>query len=123
MKNDYRLKTLKILFIDDDWLLRSSMEYYFKKKVFSFVVIESAEQAIERLKDERFDVVICDYKLPGMDGLTFFENLYNKHPGMKKILITAYGDKDLEESAHMVGINHFILKPFDSEKIKRAIME
>ena len=123
MKNDHRLKALKVLFIDDDWLLRSSMEYYFRKKVFSFVVLESAEEAIERLKDERFDVVISDYKLPGMNGLTLFETLGKTHPDMVKILVTGYPDDVLEENAKKIGVNNFIQKPFHAEKIRRALIK
>lgn len=123
MKKANALRHLKVLFIDDDQLLRRSMLYYFKKKVSFFLSLESAEQALERMEKDpfHFDVVICDYRLPGMDGLAFLEKLGGLHAGTKRILVTAYGDRDLEERSRGMGIDHFIPKPFDGEKVERAM--
>lgn len=121
MKNANELSNLKVLFIDDDRLLRRSMEYYFRKKVSFFLALESAEQALERLKDESFDVVICDYILTGMNGLAFFEALGKTHPDIVKVLVTGYPDDDMSEEVKRIGIDHFISKPFDGKKIERAI--
>ncbi|MBW1955382.1 MAG: response regulator [Deltaproteobacteria bacterium] len=123
MKNPNELSRLKVLFIDDDHLLRRSMSYYFKNKVFFFLALENAEQALERMEKDpsHFDVVICDQRLPGMDGLTFFERLGVRLPDLKKILVTAHVNGDLEERSRRMGIAHFISKPFDGERIERAI--
>ena len=79
------LKKTKILLIDDDQYIRSSLEYYFKKKTLAFVTLESAEEALELIKHEAFDVIICDYKLPRMNGLDFFFHLYELQPEALRI--------------------------------------
>jgi len=117
-----RLEILRILLIDDNQSLRSSMGYYFRNKLSCFVALENAELALEKLQEQSFDVVICDHRLPGMDGLAFFKKLSRSHPGIKKILITAYGHLELEREAGKIGIHHLILKPFDSEQIERALL-
>ena len=117
------LETLRILFIDDDHLLRRSMGYYFRNKVSTFIAVETAEQGLQRLKTEIFDVVICDYRLPGMDGLRFFENLEETHPGLNKILVTAYLRDTLEEEAKRSGVRTFIRKPFDANEIESALVK
>jgi DNA-binding NtrC family response regulator len=97
------------------------MEYYFKKKSSTFIALDSAEEALERLKDETFDVVICDYHLPGMNGLTFFEVLEKIHPGRVKILVTAIIDTDLIKEAKKIGIHNIIQKPYNSHDIEIAL--
>ena len=97
------------------------MEYYFKRKVSTFIALESAEEALERLKDESFDVIICDCYLPGMNGLNFFEVLEKIHPGRIKILVTALADKDLIKEAKRLGIRNIIRKPFHSHDIEKAL--
>lgn len=116
-----KLKAMRVLFIDDDQLLRRSMGYYFRKKVSHFVALESAEQALCRLKKEIFDVVICDYRLPGIDGVKFFEILGKRAPPMKKMLVTAFSDRRLEEQVKKTGIHAFIRKPFDAMEIEKAL--
>ena len=113
---------MRVLFIDDDHLIRRSMGYYFRKKVSIFVALESAEQALDRMKEEVFDVVICDYRLPGMDGLCFFENLKESHSRMKKILVTAYSNNRLEKEVKEMGVHAFIQKPFDAKEIEAALV-
>ncbi len=118
-----KLETLRVLFIDDDHLLRRSMGYYFRKKVSTFLGVETAEQGLQRLKTEMFDVVICDYRLPGMDGLHFFEKLEETHPGLNKILVTAYPKDTMEEEAKKSVVQSFIRKPFDAKEIEKAIVQ
>lgn len=123
MEYSKKLETLRVLFIDDDHLLRRSMGYIFRKKVSTFIAVETAEQGLQRLKTEIFDVVICDYRLPGMDGLRFFENLEETHPGLDKILVTAYLRDTLEEEAKRSGVRTFIRKPFDANEIESALVK
>ncbi len=118
-----KLMTLRILFVDDNAFLCQSMTHYFRNKVASFVTALNAEDALGRLKEQVFDVVICDYRLPGMDGLQFFEEMAGKFSAVRKILITAYGDKGLENRAREIGIGAVIPKPFDGKQIEAAMVQ
>lgn len=114
------LADMKILTIDDDQWIRNSLTYYFKKKALSFVALESAEEALELLTGEAFDIVICDYKLPGMDGLAFFRQLKNRYPHVQTVLITAYGTDEVVAEATALGITEFIQKPFTTKTIEEC---
>ncbi|MBW1923686.1 MAG: response regulator [Deltaproteobacteria bacterium] len=114
------LATLHVLFVDDDHLLRRAMAWYFEKKVSAFVALESAEEALGRLKTEIFDVVICDYSLPGMDGLRFFEMTEGSGAGFTRILITAFSTKTLEKETEKRKII-LVRKPFDAKEIERVL--
>lgn len=116
-----KLKTMRVLFIDDhDWI-RSAMEYFFRKKMLAFVALENAEMALEHLKNEAYDIIICDYKLPGINGLEFFNLLEERFPGVIKILITAYASTEIAIEADKIGVHDFIQKPFRVATIERSL--
>lgn len=115
------LKNTKILLIDDDQYIRNSLAYYFKKKTLAFVTLESAEEALELLKLEPFDIIICDYKLPRMNGLDFFFRLYELQPEALRIFITAYASDAVAIRAGGIGIDDFIEKPFTTKDIEESL--
>ena len=115
------LKKTKILLIDDDQYIRNSLVYYFKKKTLAFMALETAEEALELLKHETFDIVICDYKLPSMDGLEFLFKLYELQPEALRIFITAYANDEVAIRAGGIGIDDFIEKPFTTKDIEESL--
>lgn len=120
MAPPHTLADMKVLTIDDDQWIRNSLTYYFKKKALSFVALETAEQALELLGRESFDIIICDYKLPGMDGLAFFRQLKKRSPHAQTVLITAYGTDEVVAEATEIGITEFIQKPFTTKTIEEC---
>jgi two-component system response regulator TtrR len=87
-----QLKHKKILLIDDDEWIRDSMGSFFDSEGCLFQAVESAEAGIDSLRGGDYDIIIADYRLPGMDGLAFFNRIRASHATAIKILITAYGD-------------------------------
>jgi two-component system response regulator HydG len=65
------LKKKKTLLVDDDELIRDSLSIAFKKKGFLLQTAETAEEGLQALKREAFDIIISDFKLPRMNGLEF----------------------------------------------------
>lgn len=115
------LKKTKILLIDDDQYIRNSLVFYFKKKALVFTALESAEEALELLQHEQYDIVICDYKLPSMDGLEFLFKLYELQPDALRIFITAYANDEVAIRAGGIGIDDFIEKPFTTRDIEESL--
>ena len=118
------LKPMKVLLIDDDKHIRQSLRNFFKGKISSFAAYENAEEAITRLDSEPndiYDVVICDNRLPGMNGLTFLEVIESISPDTIKILTTANATRNIEAEAIRVGVNDFIRKPFDGKTIEKSL--
>ena len=115
------LKSRKILLVDDDQSIRLSLSYYFRNKVGAFMALESAEEALDHLKDEAYDIIICDYSLPGMDGLAFFKELNGHNYRVLKILVTAFGNLEIAVQAIRMGVHDFIMKPFQAATVEQSI--
>ena len=115
------LSDQKILLVDDDQSIRLSLSYYFGKKCSAFVCRETAELALQHLEIEDYNIILCDYRLPGMDGLTFFQELHRLHSPALKILITAFGTLELAIEAIKLGVHDFILKPFNAPTVEQSL--
>jgi len=112
MESFSKLKNLKTLLVDDDVMIRDALAMAFKNKGCCLKVYENAEKGLQALEDERFDIIICDFMLPGMDGLEFFKVADNYQSHILKILISGHGDKELSSKSSRIGVHAFIQKPF-----------
>ena len=116
-----RLKEMRILLIDDDEWIRDSLTVFFESEGCHLLALETAEEGIDALKRQAYDIIIADYRLPGMDGLEFFRQLEKSHPGVLKILITAYRSEEVVSEADRMGVHDFINKPFSSKTIEESL--
>jgi len=116
-----KLKEMKILLIDDDEWIRDSMSLFFESEGCHLLALETAEKGMEEVREKHFDIIIVDYRLPGMDGLAFLKRIQKSHPDTLKILITAYGSERVVSEAESVGVHDFIEKPFTSENIEKSL--
>lgn len=116
-----KLKDKKILLVDDDEWIRDSLSLYFDTEGCQIVAVETAEEGMELLKQQDYDIILLDYKLPGIDGLTFSRKIQEICPDALKILITAYKSKEIVSKAMSTGIQDFIDKPFTIDTVKNSI--
>ena len=107
-----KLKKLKTLLVDDDELIRDSLKIAFSAKGCAMRVAETAEDGLEAIGEEQFDIIISDYRLPGMNGLDFIKQAAVLQPDAIQFLITAYRDNHIISEASRIGVNEFIEKPF-----------
>ena len=116
-----KLKDKKILLVDDDEWIRDSLTVYFGTEGCHILAVETAEEGLELLKQEGWDIILTDYKLPGIDGLTFSKKIHEIRPDAIKILITAYKNKEVVSEAVNAGIQDLIDKPFTIKTIENSI--
>jgi len=116
-----RIKNMKILLVDDDEWIRDSLSLFFEAEGCNLRAFETAEEGMEAIKQQAYDIVISDYKLPGMDGLEFLRRVKEKQPNAFEILITAYANREICEEAKMVGVRDIIPKPFTSEDVETSL--
>jgi len=116
-----KLKHMKTLLIDDDEFVRDSLRLMFESRGCFLLAVETAEEGIEALRAQKYDLIITDYKLPGMDGLEFCRQLQETHPHAVKILITAYGSRAVAEEAGALGVHELIEKPITSGAIEASL--
>jgi DNA-binding NtrC family response regulator len=106
------LKGFKTLLVDDDEFIRDSLKIAFATKGCPIRVVETAEEGLQAIKEEQFDIIISDFKLPGMTGLDFLKLATVTQPQAVNILITAYRDEYCFSEAIRIGVTEFIEKPF-----------
>ena len=82
---------------------------------------ETGEEGLETLRNQTYDIVIVDYKLPGMDGLEFLRRIEESHPGSMKVLLTAYKEDKVIDEANRIGVDDFIEKPFTAKTIEESL--
>ncbi|MDH3723348.1 MAG: response regulator [Desulfobacteraceae bacterium] len=116
-----KLKEMKILLIDDDEWIRDSLSLFFEAEGCNVLTFETAEEGMEAVKQQAYDIVISDYKLPGMDGLEFLRRVKEKQPNAFEILITAYANCEIVKEAKMMGVKDIIPKPFTSEDVETSL--
>ena len=115
------LKQVKTLLVDDDELIRDSLKIAFANKGCSMRVAETAEEGLQAIKEEQFDIIISDFRLPGMNGLDFLKLATMTHPQAVNILITAYRDEYLFTEAIRMGVTEFIDKPFSVKALAELL--
>jgi CheY-like chemotaxis protein len=81
----------------------------------------SGEDALRKIAVESFDLIITDLRMPGMSGLDLLSQVREISPGTRTILITAYGDDEVEAEARRLGVYDYITKPFQMEKFTRMV--
>ena len=116
-----KLKKMRILLIDDDEWIRDSLSLYFEGEGCHLFALETAEEGIEALKGQNYDIIMVDYRLPGMDGLEFLKRIQKTQSHAMKVLITAYRSDEVVSEAMKIGIDGFIEKPFTTRNIEEAL--
>jgi DNA-binding NtrC family response regulator len=115
------LQDMKILLIDDDEWIRDSLCLLFEAEGCELLALETAEEGLKALHHQKYDIIISDYKLPGMDGLEFLKQVQISHPNAVRIMITAYINESLVSEGKKIGVQDFIAKPFTSEILQASL--
>lgn len=102
----------KILLVDDDSELRSSLHEIFRDDGFFVGEASSGTDALQRLKAESFDLVLLDMVMPGLKGMDTLAEIKKKHPRTKVILFTAFATIQHAVDAMKMGASDYIAKPF-----------
>ena len=110
----------RILVVDDDEALRESLALLLAAEGYEAVTAHDAPSALARL-EEPVDVVLCDVRMPGMDGLELLPELIRRLPGVPVLLMSAYGSGDLAVEALKRGAFDYLAKPFQPSEVLLAI--
>jgi len=81
----------------------------------------SGEVAIDVLRKERFDMMVLDYKMPGLTGFEVFAQARVIHPDLAVVLVTGHGTTPIIEEANRLGFASILLKPFTSEELRGTV--
>lgn len=107
----------RVLFVDDEEAVRSSWNRYLQQKGFEVVTAADGQRAVNALNTEPVDVVISDLRMPGLDGLELLAWVHDKKPDTKFILLTGYGNEEIERKARELGAFEYLNKPISPEAL------
>jgi two-component system, NtrC family, response regulator AtoC len=111
----------RLLIVDDDESLCELLFVRVAKRSIEAVYQTSAEKALERLKHERFDVVVTDVAMDGMNGLELCDHIATTMPDVPVVVMTSHGGVDVAVSALRAGARDFLVKPFAPEQFLRTL--
>lgn len=117
----------KIMVIDDEKIVVDMLGMHFKNNGYDVATFLAAEPALERLKEERFDVIITDLKMKGIDGMELLKTVKSLYPDVHVIMITAYAQLNTAIEAFRGQVHDFYPKPFKIKdllaSVERALAE
>ncbi len=114
----------KILVVEDDEKLLRIIRFHLNQMGFNDIIdAENGDDALKTLHANRFDLIITDWHMPGMDGLDFFNALKNDESlnSIPVLMITGEAQREKMVQALNNGIKHYLVKPFDGKDLKKEI--
>ena len=117
-----RLAGARVLFVDDEQSLRAGMESFGRLRGFVVATAEDGNAALAAVQDRSFDAVVCDLRMPGMDGLTFHRELARERPALAQRTVFITGDTLAAAARPSVARRQPTLaKPFTFERLEEAL--
>jgi DNA-binding NtrC family response regulator len=107
----------KILIVDDELIMRESLAGWLKRDGHDVNTAASGEEALEKLKESRFNIMLVDIKMEGISGLDVLQQVKESDPDVAVVMITAYGSIPTAIEAMKHGAHDYMLKPFDPNEL------
>jgi DNA-binding NtrC family response regulator len=110
-----------LLLVEDETPLREAVAERLADSGFEVTQAESGEQALERLAEFAFDILVTDLRLPGIDGAQVIEAAVDRYPEILPIVVTGYGT--VRDAVHVIkrGAIDFVTKPFQFDELLHAL--
>jgi HD-like signal output (HDOD) protein/ActR/RegA family two-component response regulator len=112
----------RVLFVDDEPLVLQGLRagLYARRKEWDMTFAQGGAQAIELMQQGRFDVLVTDLRMPGIDGTTLVAHAKTHSPDTIRIVLSGYADE--EQSQRLVSLAHrYLSKPCESKKVAECI--
>jgi len=111
----------KILIVDDDDEVRALCEDSLAEEEYQVITSGSAEEALNLIQNDAYQVVLSDIRMPGMDGLMLFEELRKVNPDQIIIMFSGFGDVDAAVETMKRGAFDYLSKPLILDEVKVTI--
>jgi CheY-like chemotaxis protein len=110
----------KVLVVDDDAVVGKSFNRVLSSKGYIVTTAQNAHEALKQIREQEFDVVFTDIKMPGMDGVELAERVKSSQPWTPVVIITGFGTTENESRAKAAGVSDFMRKPLSPEMIEAS---
>src|SRR5665648_676294 len=107
----------RILVIDDERSIRNTLKDILEFEKYQVELAEDGFKALEMLKTNDFDVILCDIKMPGMDGIEVLQKVEELKPDIPVVMISGHGNIDTAVESIKKGAFDYIEKPLDLNRL------
>lgn len=113
----YNNSSRNILLVDDEVCFLSSMKRLLRNEPYTLFTAEGGEQALEILKNNKISIIICDYKMPIMNGINLLKKVRQEYPNIIPIILTAVHDLEIAlQAINDTDVFKYLLKPIHQKE-------
>ena len=110
-----------ILILDDEPIVSKRLKPSLEKKGYEVEAFTTSKDALERIEERKFDIVVTDLKMEGVDGMQFLTRVKEKYPETEVIVITGFATMATAKESFNKGVFDFLAKPFKLGEIAEVI--
>ncbi len=110
-----------ILILDDEPIVSKRLKPSLEKKGYEVETFTSSADALKRVQERRFDIVVTDLKMEGVDGMQFLTEVKEQYPETEVIVITGFATMATAKESFNKGVFDFLAKPFKLGEIAEVI--
>ncbi|MCU0572459.1 MAG: FAD-dependent oxidoreductase [Syntrophobacteraceae bacterium] len=111
----------RILVVDDEFVVRDSIKEWLTVDGYQVDMAESGFEAVDKLAQQAYGLMLVDIKMPGMDGVEVLKRAREMYPDMPVVMMTAYATVETAVEAMKVGARDYLMKPFDPEAMAEQV--
>jgi DNA-binding NtrC family response regulator len=113
----------RVLIVDDEAMIRDVLSFAFEENGLIVAETEDGEGALKWIKKEKFDLLVVDKNLPGINGLEVIQQAKKLNPKVGTLLMTGYASRQSAEKAMTLGVDDYLIKPFDMDEMVQKVDE
>ncbi len=111
----------RILILDDEPIVCKRLKPAFEKVGYEVEVFTNSSEAMNRVQEQDFDIVITDLKMEGLDGMQFLTAVKERSPKTEVIVITGFATMETAKESFQKGVFDFVAKPFKISEIREVV--
>ena len=111
----------RVLVVDDEDSIRNAIGKFLKARGYEVEVVENGIEAVEALQRERFDVMLCDVRMPGMSGTEVVPRAMELRPDLAVLMLTAVNDAPTATEVLAQGAMDYLMKPVELDELAKAV--
>lgn len=112
---------MTIIVVDDEPAIVRMCVQVLESKGHAVHGFTRADEALAKLGEAAADLVVVDYKMPELNGLEFIQRAWALRPGLRVVMITAHGTREIMQQANEAGVQTIVLKPFTPSELADGV--
>jgi len=114
---------MRILVVDDEDIVLESCQAVFELEGFEALLVPSADKALDAMKNDNFDLLLVDVKMPKKDGMYLMRKIKEQWPDIPIIVMSGYYTTETIQEAIRMGAATFIAKPFEPDELVKIVRQ